>query len=241
MDWAGVDKAVLLQGPYYGDQNSVVADAVTQYPDRFIGAAYFDPWGDNPAQSFGEILRANSFRAIKLECSVPTGLCGIHPDARLDDPRFAAIWDQLEAAGFVLVLDLGTVRSRSYQTEAVRTIAQRHPRLRIVIPHLAQITPSVAGSHEKRRSLGGADRLGPFAERLVRLRLAAGLSSRRGLSIPEHGQVSRACDRADWPAKGVLGLRPAGLGWSDELPAGSPLGNAARWIPFFRSTRGFPR
>jgi predicted TIM-barrel fold metal-dependent hydrolase len=152
MNWAGVDKAVLLQGPFYGDQNSVVLDAVTRFPDRFIGAAYFDPWGDSPEKKLGEILSAGKFRALKLECTEPTGLCGIHPDARLDDPKLARLWRELEAGGLVLVVDLGTVGTRSYQTDAVRAIAQRHPRLRIVIPHLGQITPTVAGSREKRRA-----------------------------------------------------------------------------------------
>ncbi len=150
LNWAGVDKAVLLQGPYYGDQNSVVLDAVGQFPDRFLGAAYFDPWDDDPEGKLGQILATGKFCAVKLECTEPTGLCGIHPDARLDDPRLAPLWERLEAGGLVLVVDLGTVGTRSYQTEAIRSIAQRHPRLRVVIPHLAQITPSVAGSREKR-------------------------------------------------------------------------------------------
>ena len=124
MNWAGVDKAVLLQGPFYGDQNAVVLDAVTRFPDRFIGAAYFDPWDDNPGKKLGEILSAGKFRALKLECTEPTGLCGIHPDARLDDPRLAPLWDQLEASGLVLVVDLGTVGTRSYQTAAIRMIAR---------------------------------------------------------------------------------------------------------------------
>ncbi len=152
MDWAGVDRAVLLQGPFYGNQNSVVLDAVARFPDRFLGAAYFDPWDADPHQKLDGILAAGKFCAVKLECTEPTGLCGIHPEARLDDPQLEWIWDDLEANRLVLVLDLGAPGSRSYQTAAVRTIAQRRPRLRIVIPHLAQIAPPVVGNHERRRS-----------------------------------------------------------------------------------------
>jgi predicted TIM-barrel fold metal-dependent hydrolase len=152
MNWAGVDKAVLLQGPFYGDQNSTVLEALTRFPDRFFGAAYFDPWDDSPRKKFADILAAHKFCAIKLECTEPTGLCGLHPEARLDDPKLLWLWDGLQANGLVLVLDLGTVGARSYQTAAVRTIAEHHPQLRIVIPHLAQITPSVAGSRERRRA-----------------------------------------------------------------------------------------
>ena len=32
MDWAGVDKTVLLQGPFYGACNSYVLEALNRYP-----------------------------------------------------------------------------------------------------------------------------------------------------------------------------------------------------------------
>jgi predicted TIM-barrel fold metal-dependent hydrolase len=148
MDWAGVECAVLLQGPFYGDQNRAVAEAVRQYPGRFVGAAYFDPWESDSRMAFDEVLAGGDFRAVKLECSVATGLCGLHPDARLDAPQIAWLWNEMESLGLVLVADLGTVGSRSYQTEAVRAIAEAHPRLKIVIPHLGQIRPAVVAQPE---------------------------------------------------------------------------------------------
>jgi len=38
---------------------------------------------------------------------------------------------------------LGAVASRSYQTDAVRTISKKHPNLRIVVAHLGQPNPMV--------------------------------------------------------------------------------------------------
>ena len=43
LDWAGVERAVLLQGPFYGECNPYVLDALEKYSDRLVGAAYFDP------------------------------------------------------------------------------------------------------------------------------------------------------------------------------------------------------
>ena len=43
MDWAGVERAVLLQGPFYGEANATVASAVKRWPDRFLGAFAPDP------------------------------------------------------------------------------------------------------------------------------------------------------------------------------------------------------
>ena len=149
MEWAGVAKAVLLQGPFYGECNSYVLEALRRYPDRLVGAAYFDPWGPNNRQEFETITASLSFRVVKLECSEATGLCGLHPDARLDMPDIAWLWDELERRRLVLTLDLGAIGSRSYQTDAVRAIAERHPNLRIVIAHLGQPNPSAEADVER--------------------------------------------------------------------------------------------
>ena len=141
MDWAGVDKAVMLQGPFYGACNPYVLEAQSRHPDRLFGAAFLDPWAPDNRTAFDAIAASSGFRAVKLECSVSAGLCGIHPEARLDAPEIAWLWAELEERGWVLVLDLGAVGSRSYQTSAVRAIAEEHPGLRIVVAHLGQPTP----------------------------------------------------------------------------------------------------
>ncbi len=143
LDWAGVERAVLLQGTFYGECNQYVVEALERYPERLIGAAWLDPWAPRSRAQFGRIIAHPGFRALKLECSEATGLCGLHPEARLDAPELAWLWEEVAAAGWTLVLDLGAVGSRSYQTSAVRAIAQVHPELRIVIAHLGQPRPQV--------------------------------------------------------------------------------------------------
>jgi predicted TIM-barrel fold metal-dependent hydrolase len=151
MDSVGVDRAMMLQGPFYGDQNAEVLEAAAEYPTRLKGAAYFDPWAAAPHQSFAAIVQAKGFCALKLECAVATGLCGVHPEARLDAPDLAWLWAELESSGLVLVVDLGAVGSRSYQTAAMRAIAEAHPNLKIVVAHLGQIRPAVVADPERLR------------------------------------------------------------------------------------------
>ena len=147
MDWAGVDRAVLLQGTAYGECDAYVRQALAQYPDRLIGAAFLDPWTAARRPAFDAIVEGNllhpagAFRAIKLECSVAAGLCGLHPDGRLDDPDLDWLWQAIDDHGLVLVVDLGAVDAVSYQTGALRRIAELHPDMTIVIAHLAQPTP----------------------------------------------------------------------------------------------------
>jgi predicted TIM-barrel fold metal-dependent hydrolase len=142
LDWAGVDKAVLLQGPFYGECNGYAAEAIGRYPDRLAGVAYLDPWSAMWKAKLGEIMGQNLFRGVKLECSEASGLFGIHLSAGLDDEDLAWLWYELQLHKMILVLDLGAVGSRSYQTAAVRRIAESYPDLRIVIAHLGQLRPA---------------------------------------------------------------------------------------------------
>jgi predicted TIM-barrel fold metal-dependent hydrolase len=138
MDWAGVDKAVLLQGPFYGESNDYIARAVKQWPDRFIGAGHVDPCADDAREMFRRCIEDYGFHVLKFEMSVSTGLVGLHHELRLDGEAMAWIWEVAERSDLVVTLDLGAVGNASYQTQAVHTITQRHPRVKIVICHLAQ-------------------------------------------------------------------------------------------------------
>ena len=73
MDWAGVDKALLLQGPDHGVCNEYVAKALARYPDCLIGAGTFDPWSQNSRQTFEREVLGAGFRCLKLEISNGTG------------------------------------------------------------------------------------------------------------------------------------------------------------------------
>lgn len=138
MDWIGVDRAVLLQGPFYGEANEYIWQAVKHWPDRFIGAGYIDPRAPNAREVFRRVTEEFGFRVLKLELSVATGLVGLYPDLRLDEAAMRWIWEEAARRGLVITLDLGAVGSPSYQTAAVQSILDRYPTLKLVIAHLAQ-------------------------------------------------------------------------------------------------------
>ena len=152
MDEAGVERAVLLQGPFYGDHNQFLHQAVTRWPERFVPAAYVDPWSPEGSAQFTQAVDQFGFRIVKLEMSEATGLVGIHPDARLNDERGQWIAAACAERGLVLTLDLGAVGSLSYQTAAVDELARRHPDLKIVIAHLAQPPLADHGDAEQQRA-----------------------------------------------------------------------------------------
>jgi len=142
MEWAGVDKAVLLQGPFYGDLNAEVAAAMRRWPQRFVGAAFFDPWVPDAQRAFNRCMGANGLRIVKLELSEASGLSGLHPGLSLEDKSISWLWDELEHRNMVLTVDLGAIGSSSYQTKALGRRLDGHPELKVVIAHLGQPTPA---------------------------------------------------------------------------------------------------
>ena len=147
MNWAGIDRTVLLQGTFYGECNRYAAEAIRRWPHRFFGTAFLDPWSDGARAMFDQAIDELGFRAVKLELSEAAGLCGIHPDLHLDDPQVSWLWDEMAQRNMLLTLDLGAIGSRPYQTDAVRRIIEQHPHLRIVIAHLCQ--PNLAAEQDK--------------------------------------------------------------------------------------------
>ena len=138
MDWAGVDRAVVLQGGFYGDKNAYVAETVARWPDRLVGAGYVDPCAPDAGDALRRCVDDYGFGILKLELSVATGLVGLYPDLRVDGDELSVIWSEAERRGLVVVLDLGAVSAASYQTDALGSVLDRHRGLRVVIAHLAQ-------------------------------------------------------------------------------------------------------
>ena len=133
-----VDKAVLILCPCYGDWSEYVLDSCRTYPERFVASAFFDPWRANAQQYYKDNLSGPTWKNIKIEFSESGGLCGVYPWAKLDAPEMRWIWDAMESGGKTVSFDLGCPGDRSYQTDQIRSIALRHPGLKIVICHLGQ-------------------------------------------------------------------------------------------------------
>lgn len=138
MDMVGVNKAVLLQGSFYGENNSYVLEATRMYPERLVAVAFLDPWSSDALKNFEFILENKEFIGVKLECSENNGFFGLYDKISLSDRNLKWLWQEMEKNSLVLVLDLGSIGSRSYQTVSVKSIASEYPGLKIVIAHLAQ-------------------------------------------------------------------------------------------------------
>jgi len=135
MDQNQVEKAVLLQGSFYGFQNEYAREAASQYPGRFVPAGTFDPFCIDHEALLHRLLDSG-LRILKFEVSSGAGLMSYHDAFALDSDRMDKIWTAMATAGAVLVIDIGSPGMASFQPEAIARIARKFPSLRIVVCHL---------------------------------------------------------------------------------------------------------
>jgi predicted TIM-barrel fold metal-dependent hydrolase len=150
LDKNGVEKAVLLQGSFYGFHNEYVAEAMHKYPEKFLGAGTFDPFAHYADQIYERLTHELGFRVIKFETSTGGGLMSIHKPYDLFQV-FDPIAEKMEKNGQVLVLDIGSPGMTSFQPEAVAKLAEKHPGINIIICHL--LAPTLKDENVLRESL----------------------------------------------------------------------------------------
>ena len=145
-----VEKAVLLQGSFYGFHNEYVAEAMRKYPEMFLGAGTFDPFARYADQIYERLTHELGFRVIKFETSTGGGLMSYHEAYDLFEV-FDPILEKMEKNGQVLVLDIGSPGMTSYQPEAVARLAKKYPKVHMIICHL--LAPTLKDEEALREGL----------------------------------------------------------------------------------------
>lgn len=136
MDANGVEKAVLLQGQFYGFQNEYTAEAVRKYPDRFAGAASYDPFCNRVDEVKRHLFRDLGFRAVKFEVSNGSGLMAYHPPVDLDGEVMNREYAYARENGLTFVIDIGRPRNCCWQPSALARAVKKYPEVTFVVCHL---------------------------------------------------------------------------------------------------------
>lgn len=136
MDRNNVEKAVLLQGNYYGFQNHYTMEAIRKYPARFTGAASYDPFHPGKERIREHLFEELGFRIEKWELSSGSGLMGTHPSLRLDEEVMDEAFHYASEMRHILVVDIGKCGSRSWQVEALGREIRKYPDTNFVLCHL---------------------------------------------------------------------------------------------------------
>ncbi len=135
----GIEKAVLLQGSFYGIDNEYTAEAVRRHPDMFVGAGSFDPFARYADQIYDRLAHELGFKVMKFEVSSGGGFMSYHPTFDIAEV-FSPIAAKCAENGQVLVLDIGSPGMGSFQPESVAKLAKEYPELDIVVCHLFAAT-----------------------------------------------------------------------------------------------------
>lgn len=126
LDEHGVERAVLVQPVYPGEDNSLVADAATAEPDRFAAVCVVDPRKPEAADTLAYWVTERGCRGLRLRPKVPgeTQIFG-HTDS-------FPLWE----AAARLKIAVNVLASFEH-LPAVAQLAERFPSVPIVIDHFA--------------------------------------------------------------------------------------------------------
>lgn len=136
MDENDVEKAVLLQGNWLGFQNEYTYAAVQKYPDRFVGAATYDPFCLKVEEIKKRLFDELNFKIVKFELSDGSGLMANRPPVDLDGEVMNGCYAHAREKGLTVVLDIGRPGGVCWQVDAVASVVGKYPEVQFVICHL---------------------------------------------------------------------------------------------------------
>ncbi|MBR3270756.1 MAG: amidohydrolase [Clostridia bacterium] len=161
MDNAGVERGVLMQGA----SDAIIPDtigAVQMHPDRFWGAMRLNPKASNLAERV-QLYYDMGLTVIKCLTQVRAGMPNHYAGNPLDSEIHKAAWKVAEKYGLTVAIDAGFPGNPGYCVDAIRTMAEEFPGLRIVICHMGLPQPGIENRPEeyaawqRMRSLGKFD------------------------------------------------------------------------------------
>lgn len=151
MDENGVEKSVLLQGNWLGFQNEYTYAAVKKYPDRFVGAATYDPFCIKVDEIRKRLFDDLDFKIVKFELSNGSGLMANRPPVDLDGEVMNACYAHAREKGLTVVLDIGRPGNPCWQVDAVASAVKKYPEIQFVICHL--LAPQIGDKKLLEKSL----------------------------------------------------------------------------------------
>lgn len=125
MDAAGVNRVLLVPPRIEGGRNDLSLDAAKRFPDRFAVMGKLD---QDDSASRGKIaVWRNQPGMLGLRFTLKRKLEPILTENRMD-----WVWPEAEKAGVPIYVAIA-----QHKTHLIGAVAERHPRLRLILDHLA--------------------------------------------------------------------------------------------------------
>jgi predicted TIM-barrel fold metal-dependent hydrolase len=129
MDQAGVDRVIIVPPPMEGDRIDYAQEAARRHPGRFAVMARISPNDPSAASRFPALKEQLGVLGIRLTFLASIGTAGSLRDGTAD-----WIWPAAETAGLpIMFITTG-------QTSEFARIADRHPRLTLIVDHMGVST-----------------------------------------------------------------------------------------------------
>jgi L-fuconolactonase len=132
MEEHGVDRAVLVQPVFSGEDNSYVADTAAREPERFAAVCVVDPGMPDAAERLRYWVTARGCRGLRLRPRIAD-----ETDA-FRAPATAPLWQATEQLGIAV-----NVLASTEHLTLVASMAERYPNVPILIDHFAH--PALPG------------------------------------------------------------------------------------------------
>lgn len=126
MDQAGVSASIIVPPGWEGDRNDLAIEAVRRYPDRFAIMGRFDPLTDDPFEAFARWREQAGMLGVRFTFHSQRGR------DLLVEPAMARVWAAGEQHRIPFM-----VRALPEMLPTIADIAERHPKLRLALDHLA--------------------------------------------------------------------------------------------------------
>lgn len=126
----GIDRAVIVQPEPYGDDHSLVLDALKREPDRFRATSLFYP-NDPDAPAKLEVLVKQEPRIVATRFHAHRGKTDYF--SSFDDAGVRALWAKAAELGLIVELHIGP----NYAEDARRLI-ETYPETPVLIDHLGE-------------------------------------------------------------------------------------------------------
>jgi predicted TIM-barrel fold metal-dependent hydrolase len=130
MEMVGVDKAVLLQAPCYGNNNEYLAEVVKKYPNKFVAIALTDPREkDLGITMLDKAINEQNLRGVKFEL----------PDYpfHLDEQKYEPLWEKIVNLDILVVIDMGWGDSEyDFPLDAIKHLISKYEGMKIIFAHL---------------------------------------------------------------------------------------------------------
>jgi predicted TIM-barrel fold metal-dependent hydrolase len=127
-----VDRAVLVQPLYPGEDNSYVADCAAANPERFAAVCVVDPLKEGAADRLEYWVLGRGCRGLRLRPRLPS------ESAMFGHPDTYPLWERARSLKVIV-----SVLASPEHLQAIAALAERFPEVPIVIDHMGY--PDVTG------------------------------------------------------------------------------------------------